>query len=188
MQPITERTSWRAALHAASLGGAVVDCSREDNRRARSAFLRSFRTRTDALRSGSVGRVACGGSTRRCRLTAAASPWLCDAWYPSGEHRSVQTLRFWRWLATGCTFVGDRLLKARDAVSGEGRDLPVIDIADPEMAVLGIHAERQIVQPILLFAEHLSDAANREDVGDTGHGRSSGRLTDRIMRRPPVPW
>ena len=39
-----------------------------------------------------------------------------------------------------------------------------------ETTVFWIQYDADLVQPLLILAEHLSDTADREDIADSGHG------------------
>jgi hypothetical protein len=47
------------------------------------------------------------------------------------------------------------------------------DAENAETTVFRIQYDADLVQPLLVFAEHFSDTADREDVADTGHGQAA---------------
>jgi hypothetical protein len=70
--------------------------------------------------------------------------------------------------------VGEQFPQVLDALSGEGHDgIVLVDIKDGEAAVLRLHIQRDLVQPILIFAQHPGDAANGEDVTWRRHGQAA---------------
>src|SRR5207249_7483977 len=73
-------------------------------------------------------------------------------------------------------------LQALDAVLGEGGDAVFIDTPDVEAAVLGVHGDRQLVEPLLVLAQHFGDAGDGEDGGDSSH-RQAARLMDAAAGR-----
>jgi hypothetical protein len=51
-----------------------------------------------------------------------------------------------------------------NAVVGEGENLSIVDVVDPDQAVLAIHAEADIVEPFLVFAELMGNESYRLDM------------------------
>ena len=69
---------------------------------------------------------------------------------------------------------GEKFFQVFDALSGEGDDGNVIvDIQDGEAAVLRLHAQRDFVEPLLLFAQHPGDTADGEDVAGRRHAQTA---------------
>lgn len=70
--------------------------------------------------------------------------------------------------------IGEEFLQVLDAGSGEGHDgMVVVDIEDGEAAVLRLHIQRDLVEPILIFVEHPGDAADGKDVAWRRHGQAA---------------
>jgi hypothetical protein len=70
--------------------------------------------------------------------------------------------------------VGEKFLQVLDACSGEGHDrIVVVAIEYGEAAVLWLHIRRNFVEPILIFVEHLGDAADGEDMAWRRHGQAA---------------
>lgn len=69
---------------------------------------------------------------------------------------------------------GEKFFQVFDALSGEGHDGNVIvDIQDGKAAVLRLHAQRDFVEPLLIFAQHPGDAADGEDVAWRCHAQAA---------------
>jgi hypothetical protein len=89
-------------------------------------------------------------------------PWCCDRGCSvTGRSRPRD----------GLFVEGDEVAQALDAEGSECQDFLASDAVDPEDAVLGFHAETDLVQQILVLAEHLGDAGDGEDGADRGHVR-----------------
>jgi hypothetical protein len=61
------------------------------------------------------------------------------------------------------------LLQALDPIIGECGYGLVLTGVDAQAAIFREHVDRQFVQPLLIFAEHLGDVADGEDVCDGSH-------------------
>lgn len=75
--------------------------------------------------------------------------------------------------AVGISRIGDDLAQVFDAVSGEGGHAVLADTVDPETAVFREHADRQIEDPIFVFAEQFGNIADREDGADRRHDQAA---------------
>ena len=61
----------------------------------------------------------------------------------------------------------------------------VIEVQDPQAAVLRLHIHRNLMEPLLVLVQHPGDASYGEDV--TGCGHRSGHVRE-WWRLAPVPW
>jgi hypothetical protein len=64
------------------------------------------------------------------------------------------------------SLLGDDLAQIIDAIAGEGGHPVLADAIDPEAAVFRFHADRQIEEPIFVFAEKVGNVADRKDGAD----------------------
>jgi len=71
---------------------------------------------------------------------------------------------------SGSSFIGDDLARVVDAVLSEGGQAVLADAVHPETAVLRLHVNRQLEEPILVFAEKVGDVADGKDGADRRHG------------------
>jgi hypothetical protein len=60
----------------------------------------------------------------------------------------------------------DELLEVFDAEVGERHLAVVTGSIDSDQAVFGFHVDGYVPEPVLIFAEHLGDAGDGEDVMD----------------------
>ena len=75
--------------------------------------------------------------------------------------------------AAGSTLIGDDLAQVFDAISGESGHPILADTVDPKATVFRAHANRQIEDPIFVFAEQIGDVADREDGADCRHDQAA---------------
>ena len=69
---------------------------------------------------------------------------------------------------------GEKFFQVFDALSGEGHDgIVLVEIQDGEAAVLRLHAQRDFVEPLLIFAQHPGDTADGEDVAGRRHAQAA---------------
>lgn len=66
-----------------------------------------------------------------------------------------------------------------DAGVGECHEAVVVEAVDVDETVLGVHFDGNLVQPILVLAEHCGDAGEGEDVGDGGHAQAARAASGR---------
>jgi hypothetical protein len=59
------------------------------------------------------------------------------------------------------------------AVSGEGGHAVLADTVDPQATVFREHTDRQVEDPIFVFAEQVGDVADREDGADRRHDQAA---------------
>ena len=57
--------------------------------------------------------------------------------------------------------------------SSEGRHAVLADAVNPEAAVLRLHADGQVEEPIFLLAEEICDVADGEDGADRRHDQAA---------------
>ena len=69
--------------------------------------------------------------------------------------------------------VGNDLFQALDAIFGEGRYAIFTDAVDAQAAVFREHVDREIVQPVLILAEHFGDVVDGEDGCDSSQGQAA---------------
>ena len=79
----------------------------------------------------------------------------------------------WGWRLSGCPLVCDDLFEALDAILGEGRYAIFTDAVDAQAAVFREHVDREIVQPVLILAEHFGDVVDGEDGCDSSQGQAA---------------
>jgi hypothetical protein len=65
-----------------------------------------------------------------------------------------------------------------DAEVGEGQDAVVVEIVDPDDAVLDIHVECDLMEPDGIFAEFVCDAVDGLDVQDLVDVHGQAARTD----------
>ena len=75
--------------------------------------------------------------------------------------------------AVGSSRIGDDLAQVFDAISGESGHPILADTVDPKATVFRAHANRQIEDPIFVFAEQIGDVADREDGADRRHDQAA---------------
>src|SRR3954449_1164679 len=75
--------------------------------------------------------------------------------------------------AAGSPRIGDDLAQVFDAVSGEGGHPILADTVYPKATVFREHVDRQIEDPIFVFAEQIGDIADREDGADRRHDQAA---------------
>jgi hypothetical protein len=82
----------------------------------------------------------------------------------------------------------DQIDEAFDGEVGEGHDALVVEPLDPDHAVLRLHFEGDVEEPIDVFAEFLGDPVYGPDVGDLVdvHGSRRERC-DGLRPGSPVP-
>jgi hypothetical protein len=75
--------------------------------------------------------------------------------------------------AVGSTHIGDDLAQVFHAVSGEGGHAVLADTVDPQTAVFREHADRQVEDPLFVFAEQSGDIADRIDGAERRHDQAA---------------
>src|SRR5215212_1076645 len=75
--------------------------------------------------------------------------------------------------AAGSSRIGDDLAQVFDAVSGAGGHPILADTVEPKATVFGEHVDRQIEDPIFVFAEQSGEVADREDGADRRHDQAA---------------
>ena len=75
---------------------------------------------------------------------------------------------------TGIGFIDlDELGEVIDAEACKGGCRFFAEAENSETTVFRIQYDADLVQPLLILAEHFSDTADREDVADPGHGQAA---------------
>jgi hypothetical protein len=75
---------------------------------------------------------------------------------------------------TGIGFIDlDELGEVIDAEACKGGCRFFAEAENSETTVFRIQYNADLVQPLLILAEHFSDTADREDVADPGHGQAA---------------
>src|SRR3954453_14634386 len=94
-----------------------------------------------------------------------------------GKHTVITAGSSLRWRggrsAAGGMLIGDDLAQVFDAVSGEGGHPILADTVDPKAPVFREHVDRQIEDPIFVFAEQIGEVADREDGADRRHDQAA---------------
>jgi hypothetical protein len=73
-----------------------------------------------------------------------------------------------------------QFLQVFAAEVSEGHDTVGVDAVDVHDTVLRLHLDGDLVQPILVHAEHFGDAGDGEDVGDRGHAQAARAASRRL--------